>query len=206
MATSVVKTYTTSAAGVGELNKSLNITRGLASQQLLLFRQQQPGTTVPSTLSVQPLATAQSQSAVVTQKLSLPSGIEQLRATVASAASVLPRFPGIAANSGGTVKSLSSGRTLQTEEVLALFKQQSMRIAATQSAQLSTKSSQVPSHQAGLKLTTTSAAGGVGQQQGSTTGQQQGTAAQNFKAQIQALATQHKSVVQTKLPLEKKQQ
>lgn len=170
----------------------------MTSQQLLLLRQStlqhQTVTTAPSTLSIQPLTSAQSpQAAVVQQKLSLPSGIEQLRATVASAASAMPRF---AATSGGTVKGLSSGRTLQTEEVLALFKQQSMRMAATQSAQLTTKPSQVSSYQSAVKSATTS----------SSTGQGMSTAvAQSFKAQIQALAAQHKSpLVQTKPSSDKK--
>ena len=151
--------------------------------------QQQAITTTPSTLSVQPLASASSQAAVMQQKLSLPSGIEQLRATVASAASVIPRF---AATSGSSVKGLQSGRTLQTEEVLALFKQQSMRMAATQSAQLTKP-------QAAAKPISTSSASAVAQ--GMST-----TMAQNFRAQIQALASQqHKSPgVQTKAPNEKK--
>ncbi len=63
----------------------------------------------------------------VQQKLSLPTGIEQLRATVASAASVLPRFTGIATSSGGT-KGLSGTRTLHADEIL---KQQTLRIAAS---------------------------------------------------------------------------
>jgi hypothetical protein len=175
--------------------KTLNITRNLTPQQLLLLRQstlqQQAITTTPST--VQPLATASSPASIVQQKLSLPSGIEQLRATVASAASVIPRF---AATSGSSVKGLSSGaRPLQTEEVLALFKQQSMRIAATQSAQLTTKPPHVSSYQAPAKPVSTSAVG-----QGTST-----TVTQNLRAQIQALASQHKSpTVQTKLSSEKK--
>ena len=172
----------------------------MTPQQLLLLKQstlqQQAITTTPST--VQPLATVSSPAAIVQQKLSLPSGIEQLRATVASAASVIPRF---AATSGSSVKSLglsSGGRTLQTEEVLALFKQQSMRMAATQSAQLTTtKPSQVSSYQGVAKPATTSTSA-VGQ--GMST-----TVTQNLRAQIQALANQHKSpTVQPKLPSEKK--
>ena len=159
------------------------------------LQQQQTVSTVPSTLSVQPFSSTPTPA----QKLSLPSGIEQLRATVASAASVLPRFPSIATNSGSTVKSLPSGRTLPAEEVLALIKQQSIRMAATQSSQLAPKSSQVSSHQAGLKTVSTCATG-VSSQQSITS-----TVAQNFKAQIQALATQHKSsITQTKISSEKK--
>lgn len=123
---------------------------------------------------------AQTQAtATVQQKISLPSGIEQLRATVASAASVLPRFAGVAATSSGTVKSLTGGRTLQTEEFLALLKQQSMRMAATQSAQLTSKPPQVSTYQASTKSAATSS--------GVVT-----TTAPNFKAQI--LAAQHKTV------------
>ena len=170
------------------LGKTL-ITRGLSSQQLLLLRHHQTATTASSAQSVQPAAGAQSQAVTnIPQKLSLPSGIEQLRATVASAASVLPRFAGVAATSS-TVKGLTGGRTLQTEEFLALLKQQSMRMAATQSAQLTSKAP-VSSYQASSKPTTTSSSGISAQQVVTTT-------APNFRAQIQALAQQHKtSVVQ----------
>lgn len=165
----------------------------MTSQQLQLLRQstlqQHAITTAPSTLSVQPLAS--SQAAVVQQKLTLPSGIEQLRATVASAASVIPRFAATPS------KGLSSGRPLQTEDVLALFKQQSMRMAATQSAQLTTKSSQVSSYLAAAKPATPSSTGAVGQ--GMST-----SVAQNFRAQIQALASHKSATVQAKLPSEKK--
>ena len=121
--------------------KTLSITRGLTSQQLLLLRQHQQAATTGSP-TVQPLPGTQTQAALVQQKLSLPSGIEQLRATVASAASVLPRFAGIAATSGGTVKSIAGGRAFQTEEVIALLKQQSIRMSAAQPTQLTTKPQQ----------------------------------------------------------------
>lgn len=230
--------------------KTLSITRGLTSQQLLLLRSptlhQQTTTTVPST---QTIGGVQTQAAIVQQKLSLPSGIEQLRATVASAASVLPRFAGIAATAGGAVKNLTSGRTLQTEEVLALLKQQSMRMAATQSYKASHAASvaQFTPSAAGLQLVSTkppqmdsvklvsspsvigSTADGIQlkvepmdsqviakpQQVSSvvkpvTTSSaavsgQHSMAAQNLKAQIQALAVQQKSSsVQSRPPSEKK--
>lgn len=113
------------------LGKILGMTRGFTTQQIMLLKQtslhqhQQALATAPSTQNVQ--SSAQTQAAIVQQKLSLPTGIEQLRATVASAASVLPRFTGIATNSGSTVKSLTGGRTIHAEEVL---KQQSLRLAA----------------------------------------------------------------------------
>lgn len=108
---------------------------------------------------------------------------------MASAASVLPRFAGVAATSG-TVKGLTGGRTLQTEEFLALLKQQSMRMAATQSAQLTSKPP-ASSYQTSTKPITTCSST-IGAQQVVT------TTAPNFRAQIQALAAQqHKtSVVQ----------
>ena len=119
------------------LGKTLSITRGLTSQQLLLLRQsaslhQHQRPTTASTTAPSP-QTIGAQPATVQQKLSLPSGIEHLRATVASAASsVLPRgFAGIAATAGGAVKGLTGGRT--TEEVIALLKQESFRMAASQS-------------------------------------------------------------------------
>ncbi len=176
------------------------ITRGLSSQQLLLLRQntlqhQQVVTTASPAQSLQPIAGAQTQAAAaaaVQQKLSLPSGIEQLRATVASAASVLPRFAGVAATSAGTVKGLTSGRTLQTEEFLALLKQQSMRMAATQSAQLTSKPPQVSTYQPSTKPA-------------ATCSNVVTTTAPNFKAQIQALAAQHKTaVVQARQSSDKK--
>lgn len=108
------------------LGKILGITRGFTTQQLMLLKQtplhQQALVTAPSTQIV-PSISAQTPPAIVQQKLSLPTGIEQLRATVASAAS---RFTGIATNSGGTVKGLSGGRAFHAEEVL---KQQSVRMA-----------------------------------------------------------------------------
>ena len=85
----------------------------------------------------------------VQQKLSLPTGIEQLRATVASAASVLPRFTGIASSSG-SAKGLTGARALHAEEIL---KQQTLRIAASkaavsQSGSATTLIKQVPSTKA----------------------------------------------------------
>ena len=112
------------------LGKILGITRGFTPQQLLLLKQQtslhqhQQALATP-TQHVQTIS-APTQAAIVQQKLSLPSGIEQLRATVASAASALPRFTGMTTNSGSTVKGLTGGRTRHVEEVL---KQQSLRMA-----------------------------------------------------------------------------
>ena len=169
-------------------DKSL-ITRGLSSQQLLLLRQNtlHQQVTTASPMQVQPITGTQTQTVgAVPQKLSLPSGIEQLRATVASAASVLPRFAGVAATSTGSVKGLTGGRTLQTEEFLALLKQQSMRMAATQSAQL-TKPPQ-GSYQASTKPPATTCSSTAASQHNIIT-----TTAPNLKAQIQALAAQHKS-------------
>lgn len=169
--------------------KTLSITRGLTSQQLLLLRQttlhQQAATT--GTPTVQPL---QTQAAVVQQKLSLPSGIEQLRATVASAASVLPRFAGIAATSGGTVKGIAGGRAFQTEEVLALLKQQSIRMSATQPAQLTSKPQQVTSYQATVKPASSTSTSVVTQQNVNPTTT---TTTQGHKTHIQTLAAQQKN-------------
>lgn len=159
-------------------------------------------TTTTSTQNVQPHG-SQSQSTVIQQKLTLPSGIEQLRATVAS---VLPRFAGISTTSGSTGKSLTSGRTLQTEEVLALLKQQSMRMAATKASHAASvafnpgsiqltgmkpqQTEMLPSHNVvGTKTVTTSAASSV---------------AESFKAQIQALAAHQKAHSAKPLLSEKK--
>ena len=176
------------------IGKTLSITRGLTSQQLLLLRQttlhpHQTVTTAPSSQTIQSLG-SQTQPNIMQQKLTIPSGIEQLRATVASAASVLPRFTGIAATSGTGVKGLTSGRTLQTEEVLALLKQQSMRMAATQSYKA-----------ASVTVTTGAATSVAGQHNVSSIST---VAAQNLKAQIQALAAQQKAAtLQMRPPSEK---
>ena len=122
--------------------------RGLTHQQLLLLRQHTQAVQIPTQTSQLPrpqiaqpqtIQALPTQATVVQQKISLPSGIEQLRASVASVTSVaLPlqqRFAGISTTSAaGTVRGISAGgRTLQTEEVLALLKQQSLRMAASQS-------------------------------------------------------------------------
>lgn len=172
--------------------------RGLTPQQLLLLRQSTLHPT-SGTPTVQPL---QTQTAVVQQKLSLPSGIEQLRATVASAASVLPRFAGIAATSGGTVKTgITGGRTFQTEEVIALLKQQSIRMSATQPAQLPSKPQQVTST---VKTAPTTSTGAVTQQNITPTTTVAST--QNYKAHIQALAASQQkiSAVQQRTPTDRK--
>lgn len=129
---------------VGDISKTL---RGnLTHQQLLLLRQttlqQQANANRPpsSTQLTRPLLaqqqttpSVQTQSTSVTQqKVALPAGIEQLRASIA-----LPtqqRLTAITSASGNAAgRGLTTGRTLQTEDVLALLKQQSLRIAATQS-------------------------------------------------------------------------
>jgi len=120
------------------LGKILGITR-FTPQQLMLLKQaplhqhqHQALTTSSQTISAP---------TVVQQKLSLPTGIEQLRATVASAASVLPRFTGIATSSG--TKALSGARALHAEEIL---KQQTLRIAASKAmVSQSSSAAQVPS-------------------------------------------------------------
>lgn len=177
--------------------KTLSITRGLTPQQLLLLRQttlHQQASVTTGTPTVQPLT----QAAVVQQKLSLPSGIEQLRATVASAASVLPRFAGIAATSGGTVKGITSGRPFQTEEVIALLKQQSIRMSATQPAQLTSKPQQVTVKPT---LTTTS----VVTQQNVNPTTTTTTTTQSYKAHIQTLASQQETPTsKTRTPSDRK--
>lgn len=124
-----------------DISKTLrgNITH----QQLLLLRQStlqqqatgnrsQSSTQVARPVIAQPQATpsVQSPTTTIAQKVALPTGIEQLRASLSLPAA--PRFPAI--TSGNSVgRGLTGGRTLQTEDVLALLKQQSLRITATQS-------------------------------------------------------------------------
>ena len=128
---------------VSDVSKTLrgNITH----QQLLLLRQstlQQQANANRQSSSTQlgrPLVpqqqttpSVQVQPTTVTPKVALHSGIEQLRGSIA-----LPtqqRFAAITSVSGNAAgRGLTAGRTLQTEDVLALLKQQSLRIAATQS-------------------------------------------------------------------------
>lgn len=129
---------TLNVSSISDISKTL---RGnLTHQQLLMLRQstlqQQANTNPQSSAHVTRPLIAQQQTAPpiqapppsVTQKVALPSGIEQLRASIA-----LPsqqRFGAITSVSGA--RGLA-GRNLQTEDVLALLKQQSLRIAATQS-------------------------------------------------------------------------
>ena len=64
------------------------------------------------------------------QKMALPAGIEQLRPSVAP----LPlqqRFSAAVTSAANAMRNITS-RSLQTEEVLALLKQQSLRMAANQ--------------------------------------------------------------------------
>lgn len=130
---------TLSVSNISDISKTL---RGnFTHQQLLMLRQstlqQQANAnhppssahvTRPLVAQQQSTPSVQAPSPSVTQKVALPSGIEQLRASIA-----LPtqqRFGAITSVSGG--RGLT-GRNLQTEDVLALLKQQSLRIAATQS-------------------------------------------------------------------------
>lgn len=130
---------TLNVSSIGDISKTLrgNITH----QQLLMLRQstlqQQANASHPqsSAHATRPLvaqqqttSSIQAPSPSVTQKVALPSGIEQLRASIALPTQ--PRFGAITSVSGG--RGLA-GRNLQTEDVLALLKQQSLRIAATQS-------------------------------------------------------------------------
>lgn len=126
---------TLSVSNISDISKTL---RGnLTHQQLLMLRQstlqQQANASHPQSSAhvTRPLVaqqqttpSIQAPSPSVTQKVALPSGIEQLRASIA-----LPtqqRFGAITSVSGG--RGLG-GRNLQTEDVLALLKQQSLRIA-----------------------------------------------------------------------------
>ena len=104
----------------------------LLRQNTLQHNQPQPAggggvTTTPNPLPR--LQTPQQQQVLGTQKVTLPAGIEQLRPTV-SPIPVQQRLS--AAVTSAAMRSITS-RSLQTEEVLALLKQQSLRMAATQS-------------------------------------------------------------------------
>lgn len=125
--------------------KFLGITR-FTPQQLMLLKQAPLHPHQGLTTTSQAGHSINTSGGAVQQKLSLPTGIEQLRATVASAASVLPRLTGIATSSGGT-KGLPGTRALHADEIL---KQQTLRIAASkavvsQSSSAATTLVQVPS-------------------------------------------------------------
>ncbi len=106
----------------------------LLRQSALQHQQQQQQTAQASTPPAQPQAPPQPQTALppqtaqvpVTQKVVLPAGIEQLRPTVA----LQQRFQTATSTSGGVRTVPATGRSLQTEEVLALLKQQSLRMAS----------------------------------------------------------------------------
>ena len=129
------------AANASDISKTIrgNITH----QQLLLLRQSalQQQTTAnrpPSSTQLarpviaqqQATPSVQSPTTTIAQKVALPSGIEQLRASLSLPAP--QRFPAITSGNAAS-RPLTGNRTLQTEDVLALLKQQSLRITATQS-------------------------------------------------------------------------
>ena len=100
------------------------------NQQLFLLRHQQ--TQQASVQSApNPIPRLQTpQQSLGTQKVTLPAGIEQLRPSVS-----LPlqqRFSAAVTSAANAMRNITS-RSLQTEEVLALLKQQSLRMAASQS-------------------------------------------------------------------------
>ena len=129
-------TKTFNVTSVSDISKTF---RGnLTHQQLLLMRQsslqQQVNTSHPQSSAhvARPLVpqqqttqSVQPPSSAVAQKVALSSDIEHLRASMP-----LPTQPRFSVGGG---RGLAAGRTLQTEDVLALLKQQSLRIAATQS-------------------------------------------------------------------------
>ena len=111
---------------------------GLSHQQLLLLRQttiqhqQQQAQAAASLVSPTVTQIPQTQTTKTAQQVALqqkigPAGIEQLRASVGSVTVPLQQ------RAANALRGLSgTGRTLQTEEVLALLKQQSLRMAASQ--------------------------------------------------------------------------
>ncbi|CAI8023442.1 Helicase domino [Geodia barretti] len=137
-ATSAVK----AAYGPDLVGKIVPLQRHLSQQhaQFLLLRQnalqqQQVGGGANSQLTTAglggiPRLQTPPQSVLGTQKVGLPAGIEQLRPSVPS----LPlqqRFTAAVTSAANAMRNITS-RSLQTEEVLALLKQQSLRMAACQ--------------------------------------------------------------------------
>lgn len=122
--------------------KTLIARSGLTPQQLVILRQQtlqhqQQQAAAASLVSPTVTQVPQTQAAK-TQKI-VPTGIGASVASVPSMTLPLQRFSGIVATSGttsaaSTLRGLTgaTGRHLQTEEVLALLKQQSLRMAASQ--------------------------------------------------------------------------
>ena len=122
------------------LGKIVPLQRHFSQQQhaqFLLLRQNalqqqqggsaQLGTTTPNTLSPR----LQTPQQALTQKVALPAGIEQLRPAV-SPLPLQQRFTAAVTSAANAMRNITS-RSLQTEEVLALLKQQSLRMAASQS-------------------------------------------------------------------------
>lgn len=101
------------------------------NQQLFLLRHQQTQQQASAQSAPNPLPRLQTpQQSLGTQKVTLPAGIEQLRPSVS-----LPlqqRFSAAVTSAANAMRNITS-RSLQTEEVLALLKQQSLRMAASQS-------------------------------------------------------------------------
>ena len=83
----------------------------------------QLGTTTPNTLSPR----LQTPQQALTQKVALPPGIEQLRPAV-SPLPLQQRFTAAVTSAANAMRNITS-RSLQTEEVLALLKQQSIRMS-----------------------------------------------------------------------------
>ncbi len=122
--------------------KTLIARSGLTPQQLLLLRQQtlqhQQQQAAASLVSPTVTQVPQTQPAAKASKI-IPSAIGTSIASMAPMTLPLQRFSNIVATSGATSAAATlrgltgaAGRALQTEEVLALLKQQSLRMAASQ--------------------------------------------------------------------------
>lgn len=108
-------------------------------QTTLQHQQQQAAASLvsPTVTQVPQTQANKTPQQVALQQKIVPTGIEQLRASVA--VPLQQRFTGIVATSGSSTAAATAlrglsgtGRALQTEEVLALLKQQSLRMAASQ--------------------------------------------------------------------------
>ncbi len=115
-------------------------------QQTIQHQQQQAAAASLVSPTITQAPQTQSAKATLQQKI-IPTGIEQLRTSVSSVGLPLQRFSGVATSgvtsAAATLRGLTGGRALQTEEVLALLKQQSLRMAATQQLKTAAGTAQI---------------------------------------------------------------
>ena len=128
-----------SAGKIMPLQRMTQTHQFLLLRQSALQQQQQGGggggggsaQLVTSVSNTHPRLQTSQQQIVGSQKMTVPAGIEQIRPNV-SPLPLQQRFSAAVTSAANAMRNITS-RSLQTEEVLALLKQQSLRMAASQS-------------------------------------------------------------------------